>query len=406
MKLTMNKEGKAMQLTKKKVFSAAFAVCLIAICSMGTLAWFSDTDAVTNKFMVAGSENDNPDDIFSVDVWENTPDSDKNQNDYEYKEILPGDELKKEVRVENTGSYDQYVRVKITVTDAKIWQDVYDADMVPITEFVDIDLSKLYGVGSYQEGDNFVYYLYYNDILPYEDDEATEDVIEDVMVVFDHAHIAERLTREQAAKLNGGQFDITIEAEAVQTENVIRNEDPSDDVYEAFNTVEMVNATNDVNTVWVDTLDELLAAFANGGYVVMMNDITMPQEMQRISTTINLYLNEYTLSTGNDLYGLNVTKDGDLTIGGYGNVHVCCQQGILVYGTCSIFGGTYLDDEEQSSRDDESLINVYADGTLNIYNGTFSGVDYCVNVRKDSGTAYIYGGTYSVINANGQTIKY
>ena len=399
MKLTMNKEGKAMQLTKKKVFSAALAVCLIAICSMGTLAWFSAEDAVTNEFMVAGSETGDPDDIFSVDVWEDLDgDGVKDEGNGQFDRILPGDVREKVVHVENTGSYDQYIRVKITVSDAAIWQDVYDADMVPVTEFVDIDYSKLYGVGSYLEGDNFVYYLYYNDILSHEDGND--------LIVFENVHIAEQLTKEQAAKLADGKFEITVKADAVQTENVTPNGIDEDNVYEAFNMVEMVDPTNDVNTVWVDTLDELLAAFANGGYVVMTNDITLDKNMQEITANVNLYLNECTLNTSDTQYGLKVETGVDLTIGGYGKVHVRCQQGILVYGTCSIFGGIYLDDEEQSARDDESLINVYADGTLNIYNGTFSGVDYCVNVRKDSGTAYIYGGTYSVINANGQTIKY
>ena len=80
-----------MKLTKKKVFVSALAICLIAIISMGTLAWFSAQDEVTNKFMIADSDDDTPDEIFSVDVWENTPDGDKDQDGYEYTDILPGD---------------------------------------------------------------------------------------------------------------------------------------------------------------------------------------------------------------------------------------------------------------------------------------------------------------------------
>ena len=59
-----------MKLTKKKVFVAALAVCLVAILSMGSLAWFSAQDEVDNKFMIATSEDLDPDDIFSVNVWE------------------------------------------------------------------------------------------------------------------------------------------------------------------------------------------------------------------------------------------------------------------------------------------------------------------------------------------------
>ena len=53
---------------KKKVFVVAVAVCLIAILSLSSLAWFSDADEVTNKFMVATSDDPtDPDDIFFVD---------------------------------------------------------------------------------------------------------------------------------------------------------------------------------------------------------------------------------------------------------------------------------------------------------------------------------------------------
>ena len=48
---------------KKKVFVVAVAVCLIAILSMSSLAWFSDADEVTNQFMVSTSgDEDDPDD--------------------------------------------------------------------------------------------------------------------------------------------------------------------------------------------------------------------------------------------------------------------------------------------------------------------------------------------------------
>ena len=56
-------------MNKKKVFILALAVCLIAILSMSTLAWFNAADDVTNKFMIADSDGDGTPD-FSVSVWE------------------------------------------------------------------------------------------------------------------------------------------------------------------------------------------------------------------------------------------------------------------------------------------------------------------------------------------------
>ena len=45
-----------MKLTKKKVLLASLAICLVAIISFGTLAWFTADDQVTNTFLVANSE--------------------------------------------------------------------------------------------------------------------------------------------------------------------------------------------------------------------------------------------------------------------------------------------------------------------------------------------------------------
>ena len=58
-----------MKLNKKKVFALALAVCMAAILSFSTLAWFSDSDSVDNKFQIADSTQQ-PDKIFSVDVRE------------------------------------------------------------------------------------------------------------------------------------------------------------------------------------------------------------------------------------------------------------------------------------------------------------------------------------------------
>ena len=64
-----------MKMSKKKVFVTALALCLVAILSLGTLAWFNAADEITNRFMVADSDNDNVPD-FSVEVWENENDGD------------------------------------------------------------------------------------------------------------------------------------------------------------------------------------------------------------------------------------------------------------------------------------------------------------------------------------------
>ena len=205
-----------MKLNKKKVFTLAIAVCLIATLSLGSLAWFTDTDSVTNDFFVAGSEDENPDDIFSIDVWEDATEDDptgegKIQDGIKFDDILPGDELYKEVNVENTGSYPQYVRVTVTVTDADIWQAIFDETYVPLQEIVsNLNTNLLpWSTVSDQVANTLTYVFYYQQILG----------VDEVVTVFDEVKIPEALTREQAAKMAGG-FQINVVADAVQTENV------------------------------------------------------------------------------------------------------------------------------------------------------------------------------------------
>ena len=222
-----------MKMTKKKVFVSALAICLIAIISMGTLAWFSAQDEVTNKFMIADSDDDTPDEIFSVDVWENTPDGEKDQDGYEYTDILPGDTLKKEARFENTGHYDQYVRVTVTISDAQAWIAALGADFNVADVFggfVAADWNHIWNNmnGATTIPENFVYVMYYKNIVK----------PGDVINVFNNVKIPTSLTRDEAVAF-GGNFDITVKAEAVQTENVVpEGTAAADAAWAAFKTVE------------------------------------------------------------------------------------------------------------------------------------------------------------------------
>ena len=301
-----------MKLNKKKVTALALAVCLIAILSFGSLAWFTDDDSVTNDFMIAGSEDDDPEDIFSVDVWEEG--DDEEDDGLTFEDILPGDTLTKVAHVKNTGSYDQYIRVKIVVSEADVWQDVYKANLVPVTEFVNVDLTQLYGMSSAVEGENFVYYLYYNDILKADDKDTAEDETGDI-VIFNEAYISGHLTKELAFAMGEDGFQITVTADAVQTEHV------GDNVYEAFKTVGMEVP---VNTAYVSEREDLIDAFLDNEYIVLTADITNMYAAHRIvGTEAELYLSGHTLETASgdfNAVGYGVTLSGNLTISGYGSL--------------------------------------------------------------------------------------
>lgn len=232
-----------MKMTKKKIFVTALAVCLVAILSMGSLAWFSAQDSVKNEFFVAASDDLDKDDIFSIDVMERV-DRDKDgvydatlssPEGFDYKDILPGDKLVKEPFVRNTGYYDQYIRVTVTISDATAWINAMGVDFAIEDVFTGYDASKWNNISKVIEGesDTITYVLYYNGILDGTDTENdTTSGTANQVTLFTHVNIPETLTQVQAAAFKGN-FSIDIKAEAVQTENVGAN------AFDAFATVGM-----------------------------------------------------------------------------------------------------------------------------------------------------------------------
>ena len=79
---------------KKKIVSLALAVCLIAIAAVGTLAYFTDTDAKTNTFTTG-----------KVDIT-------LNETFTQASKLLPGKNIEKIVNVTNNEE-DAYVRLHI-----------------------------------------------------------------------------------------------------------------------------------------------------------------------------------------------------------------------------------------------------------------------------------------------------
>lgn len=221
-----------MKMNKKKTFVLAVLVLLIALISTSSLAWFSAKDEVKNDFLIADSDHTDPEDIFSVDVWEQKDVNGDGQitegedvdysNGLEYKDVLPGDELSKIAHVTNTGYYDQYVRVTVTISDATAWLNAVGEDIDMNNVFVGFEESKWNNISKSIEGetDTVTYVLYYNNKLA-----EGEDI-----TLFTAVKVPTSLTQEQAAKFKGG-FSIDVRAEAVQTENVGAN------AYEAFQTV-------------------------------------------------------------------------------------------------------------------------------------------------------------------------
>ena len=223
-----------MNRNKKKVLAAALAVCMLGILSFSTLAWFNASESVTNKFMVASTGNGDPnqsttDKIFSLDLWEYVGDeatseddaditaTEKDQDGLTFEDVLPGVVYHKEPVVENTGSYDQYIRVVVTVTKADQWKQILTN--CGVTDLGTIFLGHKETVweshsSAVWEENNTINYVYYLN------DKLTPG---EMAVFFTGVKFPEKMTQADAALLldsstNEVEFDISVRADAIQTE--------------------------------------------------------------------------------------------------------------------------------------------------------------------------------------------
>ena len=224
-----------MKLTKKKVFVSALALCLVAILSMGTLAWFNASDEVTNNFLIADSDQDNdnlPD--FSVDVLENTPDGNAKPDDTAYPNIQPGDVRIKTPYAKNTGMYDQYVRMVVTLSDAKTWMDAAKKYGLTSTNYEALILERL-TTGIHTDWkryemptlkDNVLTYVYYYD-KALASGQASAAIFNTITIPGDL----------QQADMDFGDskgFEIKVKLDAVQTANMPDTNPDRNAAYEAF----------------------------------------------------------------------------------------------------------------------------------------------------------------------------
>lgn len=202
-----------MKMTKKKVFVTALAICLVAIISMGTLAWFNASDSITNEFKIADSDGDGTPD-FSVDVWENDPADPtvKDQDGVTYTNIAPGDVIAKNPTVENTGDYDQWIRVYVTFDDWAVIEAACQNQGISsdVRGWLDVDAAAWTADNNATVVENnTVTYVYYYNYKLAKDQTA---------VLFNNVTIPGEFEQEDM-KFTSGNFTITVKAEALQADN-------------------------------------------------------------------------------------------------------------------------------------------------------------------------------------------
>ena len=204
-------------MSKKKLLSLALVVIMIAILSFSTLAWFNDSDSVSNKFYVADSEDTSPDDIFSVDVYEEvdtngdgTPDT-KEDAGLEFEDVVPGQTLPKAPVVENTVKYAQWVKLTISFSSTKAWNALVDGTVAgPIellTKAADFD-TNWKGVSFEAVNGTYVYTYYLKTAL-----QPGETVD-----VFTAVNIPTTLEQADFFGIKDEEIKLDVKAEAIQLE--------------------------------------------------------------------------------------------------------------------------------------------------------------------------------------------
>lgn len=175
---------------KKKIIGLCLAVGLMVGVVGGSLAWFTDTDTVTNSFSTGNDGN--PDDngkkgIVIVENW----------NADDAKNILPGTDVNKDVEVKNTASYSQLIRVKFTKTTNKEGLKLDEVDL----RFTDFSTNKWI-----KNTENGVDWYYYNGVV--ESGASTTRLLDSV-----------KLLNSAGKEYKDAAFDVVVDAEGVQATN-------------------------------------------------------------------------------------------------------------------------------------------------------------------------------------------
>lgn len=205
-------------MSKKKVLSLSLVVIMIAILSLSSLAWFNDSDSVTNQFYVADSDDTSPDDIFSINVYEevdedgdpNTPPV-KEDTGLTFKDVVPGQVLDKAPVVENTGKYDQWVKLIITFDSTTAWNVLVDgtvAGPIDLLTLSDDFYENWKGVSFEVVNGTYVYTYYLKN--PLESGKTVD--------VFTAVNIPTTLEQSDFFGIKDEKITLNIKAEAIQLE--------------------------------------------------------------------------------------------------------------------------------------------------------------------------------------------
>lgn len=142
-----NNQPKVKSGMKKRMLTAALALCCLAVLATGTLAYFTAEETAQNVITMGA---------LKMDLVELNEDG---QPWKDVENIVPGMEVTKEAFVKNTGTVDFYTRVMITKRYVnEQGEELPDLD----TDLVELDLGEDWELGE----DGFYYYKYKKPVAP------------------------------------------------------------------------------------------------------------------------------------------------------------------------------------------------------------------------------------------------
>lgn len=207
-----------MQNKKSKVLVIALIVSLVAIISLGSLAWFTAKDDVTNTIKLA--------DNFEITVFEhdfNDPNTPETKDGVTYTNIMPGQTISKDPTVRNTGKHPEWVRVKVTLNH---YDDVW-VSAIQAGEDSKIHLENIFlgyndavwdqddGVKVSSDGKNVTLTFYLRNVLqPYNDTDNNQ------VTLFNKFVVPSELDNDDLKTIteSNEELTITVTAEAIQSE--------------------------------------------------------------------------------------------------------------------------------------------------------------------------------------------
>lgn len=198
-------------MSKKKIIGLCLAMGLMVGIVGGSLAWFTDTDTVTNSFSTGSDGEPGDDGKNGLVIVENFDQEAANK-------VLPGATVTKAVQTENRATYSQYIRVKLKKVwknkDGQVITQVNGTTLNPDLIELDFGSNVGTGAGKWTDRTNVDGYYYYNTALAASDgvDNSGPDLTNKLLENVKLSDTADNLYK-------GLKFDVIVEAESIQSEN-------------------------------------------------------------------------------------------------------------------------------------------------------------------------------------------